>query len=126
MLSSRGTSPPRDRTRISSVSCNGTWVLYHYCHLKSESEVTQSCLTLHNPMDCSLRGSSVHGFFPGKSTGVGCHFLLLGIFPTQGLKPGLPHCRQTFYRLSHLGSPKRGVCIYIYMVQGQDLGALLI
>ena len=35
--------------------------------------------------------------FPGKSTGVGCHFLLQGIFPTQGLNPGLPHCRQTFF-----------------------------
>ena len=34
--------------------------------------------------------------FPGKSTEVGCHFLLQGIFPTQGLNPGLPHCRQTF------------------------------
>ena len=33
--------------------------------------------------------------FPGKSIGVGCHFLLQGIFPTQGLNPGLPHCRQT-------------------------------
>jgi len=32
--------------------------------------------------------------FPGKSTGVGCHFLLQGIFPTQGSNPGLPHCRQ--------------------------------
>ena len=42
--------------------------------------------------------------FPGKSTGVGCHFLLQGIFPTQGSNPGLPHCRQTLYRLSHQGS----------------------
>ena len=32
--------------------------------------------------------------FPGKSTGVDCHFLLQGIFPTQGLNPSLPHCRQ--------------------------------
>ena len=32
---------------------------------------------------------------PGKNTGVGCHFLLEGIFLTQGLNPGLPHCRQT-------------------------------
>ena len=39
--------------------------------------------------------------FPGKSTGVGCHFLLQGIFPIQGLNPGLLHCRQTLYRLSH-------------------------
>ena len=33
--------------------------------------------------------------FQGKSTGVGCHFLLQGIFPTQGSNPGLSHCRQT-------------------------------
>ena len=33
--------------------------------------------------------------FPGKSTGTGCHFLLQGIFLTQGLNPGLPHCRHT-------------------------------
>ena len=39
--------------------------------------------------------------FPGKSTGVGCHFLLQGIFLTQGLNPGLPNGRQTLYRLSH-------------------------
>ena len=39
--------------------------------------------------------------FPGKSTGVGCHFLLQGIFMTQGLDLGLPHCRQMLYHLSH-------------------------
>ena len=43
--------------------------------------------------------------FQGKSTGVGCHFLLQGIFPTQGLNPGLSHCRQTLYHLSHQESP---------------------
>ena len=42
--------------------------------------------------------------FPGKSPGVGCHFLLQGIFPTQGLNPGLLHCRQMLYCLSHQGS----------------------
>ena len=41
--------------------------------------------------------------FPGKNTGVGCHFLLQEIFPTQGLNLGLLHCRQTLYRLSHQG-----------------------
>ena len=39
--------------------------------------------------------------FPGKSTGVGCHFLLQGIFPTQGSNLGLLHLRQTLYHLSH-------------------------
>ena len=43
--------------------------------------------------------------FPGKSAGVDCHFLLQGIFPTQESNLGLPHCRQTLYRLSHQGSP---------------------
>jgi len=42
--------------------------------------------------------------FPGKSTGMGCHFLLQRIFPTQRLIPGLPCCRQMLYRLSHQGS----------------------
>ena len=39
--------------------------------------------------------------FPGKSIGAGCHFLLQGIFLTQGLNSGLPHCRQMLYHLSH-------------------------
>ena len=34
--------------------------------VKSESEVTQSCLTLPNPLDCSLAGSSVHGIFQAR------------------------------------------------------------
>ena len=43
----------------------------------------------------------------GKDTGVGCHALLQGIFPTQGLNPGLPHCRRILYHLSHQGSPRK-------------------
>ena len=39
--------------------------------------------------------------FPGKNTGVGYHFLLQGIFPTQELNPGLLHCRQILHSLSH-------------------------
>ena len=41
-----------------------------------------------------------------KNTGVGSLSLLQGIFPTQSLNPGLPHCRQIFYQLSHKGSPR--------------------
>ena len=44
--------------------------------------------------------------FPGKNTGVGCHFLFQEIFPTQGSSLGLPYCRQTLYHLSHQGSFK--------------------
>ena len=66
--------------------------------------VTQSFLTLCNTMDCSLSGFSVHGDSPGKSTRVGCHALLQGIFLNKGLNPGLPHGRWILYYLSHQGS----------------------
>ena len=42
--------------------------------------------------------------FPGKDSGVGYHFLLQEIFPTQGSNPGLPPCRWILYHLSHQGS----------------------
>ena len=48
---------------------------------------------------------------PGQNTGVGSLSLVQGIFPTQGLKPGLLHCRQILYQLSHRGSPH---IYYIY------------
>ena len=42
---------------------------------------------------------------PGQNTGVGSLSVLQGIFPTQGSNPGLSHCRQILYQLSHKGSP---------------------
>ena len=63
---------------------------------KSHSLVSDSC----DPMDCSPPGFSVHGISPGKNTGVGCHFLLQGIFPIQESNPCLLHCRQILHRLS--------------------------
>ena len=42
--------------------------------------------------------------FPGQYTGVGSCSLLQGIFPTQRSNPGLLHCRQILYHLSHQGS----------------------
>ena len=71
--------------------------------------VTLSCLTLQDPMDCSSPGSSVLRDSPGKNTVVGCHFLLQEIFPTQGLNPGLPYCRQLLYHLS-----QQGKCFNVY------------
>ena len=64
-----------------------------------------SRVQLCDPMDYSQSGSSDHGDSPGKNTGVGCHALLQGIFPTQGLNLGLLNCRQILYCLSHQGSP---------------------
>ena len=43
---------------------------------------------------------------PGQNTGVSSLFLLQGIFPTQGLNPGLLHCRQILYQVSHKESPR--------------------
>ena len=68
-----------------------------WVHMLSRSVMFNSC----DPMDCSPAGSSVHGYSPGKYTGVGCHSLLQGIFPNQGSNPGLPHCKQILYHLSH-------------------------
>ena len=61
---SRGSSPLRDATHVSCISCTGRRVLYHWCHLGSPvipCSVTQSCPTLCDPLDFSLPGSSVHG-----------------------------------------------------------------
>ena len=46
--------------------------------------------------------------FPGKNTGVGCHFLLLVVFPTQGVKPASPALQADSLLLSHQGSPLLG------------------
>ena len=71
-----------------------------------------SCVALCNPMDCSLPGSSVHGIFPGKNIGEGCHFLLQGIFSLQGSNLCLLHLlhwQVDSLPLSHLGSPQWNV-----------------
>ena len=59
-------------------------------------------------MSSSLRPHGIYSpwNFPGQNTGVGSLSLLQGIFPTQGLNPGLPHCRQILYQLSHKGSAR--------------------
>ena len=55
--------------------------------------------TLCDPMDCPWDS-------PGQNTGMGSLALLQGIFPTQGLNLGLPHCRRILYQLSHKESPR--------------------
>ena len=60
---------------------------------------------LHSATPWTVAYQLLHAWdFPGKNTGVGYHFLLPEIFPTQGLNPGLPHCRQTLYHLSYQGN----------------------
>jgi len=66
--------------------------------------VAQSWPTLCDPIDYRLSGSSPRNS-PGKSSEVGSHSLLQGIFPTQGSNLGLPQGRQILYHLSQQGSP---------------------
>ena len=56
---------------------------------------------------------------PGKNTDVGCHSLLQDIFLTQGLNPGLLHCRQILYHLSFQGS--RGCSVYLVTIPTENL-----
>ena len=79
----------------SKIYIRSLWLTYTHWTVLSGSVVCDS-----------LPGASVHVDSPGKNTGVGCWVLLQEIFPTQGSNPGLPHCRQILYQLSHQGSPR--------------------
>ena len=70
--------------------------------VESESESRLVVSTLCDPMDWLYSPWNS----PGQNTGVGSCSLLQGIFPTQGLNPGLPHCGRILYQLSHKGSPR--------------------
>ena len=70
-----------------------------------ECLVTQLYPTLCDPMDNSPPGSAVHGDSPGGNSRVGLPWPPPRDLPNQGLNPGLPHCRQAVYHLSHQGSP---------------------
>ena len=78
---------------------------FNVIFLKSESEVAQPCPTLCDPMDCSLPSSSVHGIFQA----IVLEWIVIsfsGDLPDPGIEPGLPHCREMLYRLSHQGSTR--------------------
>ena len=76
----------------------------HYCYYS----VAKLCPTLLRPHGLYPARLLCPWDFPGKNTGVGCHFLLQGIFPTQGLNPHLLcllHWQADSLPLSHPGSP---------------------
>ena len=72
--------------------------------LLCKSILSESCSVVSN----SLQPHGLHSQWnsPGQSTGMGSLSLLQGIFPTQELNPGLPHCRRILYQLSHQGNPR--------------------
>ena len=59
------------------------------CYACKHAKSLQSYLTLCDSVDYNQPGSSVYAHSPDKNTGVGCHALLRGIFPTQGSNPRL-------------------------------------
>ena len=92
---SPGTKPKSSALQVDSLPPANPWI------------------TVNESESCSVVSDSSwpHGLYspwnsPGQNTGVGSLSLLQGIFPTQGLNPGLPHCRQILYQLSHKGSPR--------------------
>ena len=115
-------SCPSPSPRVCSNSCPLSWWCYPtipssvapfsscpQCFPASENEkvkvkVTQLCLILCDPMDYTV-------------CEVGSHSLLKGIFPTQGSKPGLLHCRRILYQLSHKGNPKALVSVINWAIR---------
>ena len=116
------------------ISCAKSWISYllstssyaGYFTFKCFSFLLYKCLhwNAHHmkSVGCSVVSDSLrlHGLWPtwllclwssaDKNTGVGLHSLLKGIFPIQGLNPGLLHWRQIVYHLSHQGSPSHRYC----------------
>ena len=78
-----------------------TNIYYSQVLFKVKVRVSQSCLTLCDPMGLYSPWNS-----PGQNTEVGSLSLLQGILPTQVSNPGLPYCRRILYHLSHKGSPR--------------------
>ena len=135
---SRGSSQPRDRTRVSCIADRRftVWATRQIFRIlqKTPNELfgqsningffafvfmlaAQSCPTLCHPMDCSLPGSPVCGIHQARILEWVNHSLLHRIFLTPGSDSGLPHCRQILYRLNHQGSPYINVCLMTISVQ---------
>ena len=90
--SSRRSTWPMDQTHN---SCTGRQVLYHWkCKLLSRVSLFATPW-IYSPWNS-----------PGQNTGVGSHSRLQGLFPNEGLNPGLPQWRRILYQLSHKGNPR--------------------
>ena len=102
---------PTEQTGIKCRKLESMHCCQHFksvCVVRVPDKLLQSCPVLCNSMDCSSPGSSVHGILQAKNTGVGCHALLQGIFPTQGwnLRPlCLLHWQTSSLSLAPSGKP---------------------
>ena len=99
LSTSRWADRHHPRGRLTNLTCLPNCAAFsEWSQGQKMCSAAQSCPTLRNPMYCSPPGSSVHGI---SQTGVGSHFLLQGIFLTQGSNLRLLPC----LLWSHLGSP---------------------
>ena len=91
------------------------WILYQLCHMGSSRILEWVAYPFSRglpdpgiePRSLTLQADSLPAVPQGKpkNTGLGSLSLLQQVFPTQGLNPDLPHCRQILYQLSHQGNP---------------------
>ena len=81
-----------------------------------------SCLAMSNscdPIGCSWPSSCIHGISPGKNPGMGCHFLLQGIFQTQGLNRCQLYCKWILYHLATREAPGRQTPALMFQAKGK-------
>jgi len=100
MLTSRRSSQPRNWTHISCIA-GRFFTAEPYQESPFESLWCESHSVMSDPL--WPHGPNSPWNSPDQNTGVGSRSLLQGIFPTQGLNPGLLHFRWTLYQLSHQG-----------------------
>ena len=93
---------------VETFSNSGVWFAYQSskCSYHCANKESPSVVSDSFPMECSLPGSSVHGISRQEHWSGG-HFLLQGVFPTQGSTSGLLHCNRMLYHLSHQGNPAK-------------------
>ena len=101
--------PPSPSLAVSTSSFPTSTSLFTPCkqvpqyHFSRFHMLTQLCPTLCDPMDCSPPDSSIHGILQARILDWVAIPFLQGIFPIQGSKPSLLHCRQILYSLSLQG-----------------------
>ena len=76
-----------------------------HTHTHTPSESNKTHILFKNIQNIVQDGLYSPWNSPGQNTGVGNLSLLQGIFPTQGLNPGLPHCRRILYQRNYKASP---------------------
>ena len=100
---------------VSHVQQSNSHIYIYVCKTGGWKKVTQLCLTLCDPMNCSLPGSSVQGILQARILEWVAHSLLQEISPTQGSNPGLLHCTGRFLTIWAFGKAQKW-CEYIYIL----------